>query len=366
MKIDQVELYKKILEICGDLPVYLYGKSLLLQYLNKDSPTIDLFIKSKHVNEEIIFKLKSLHEKINVIFSKELTFDNEIFTLSCIYCELNTVIGKLGNIDGKHLVLSDIQKKLIRFIDKEKSSNNPKDILDAILLYGELEFNFEIDSMKHILINKSIVKKLTKRDIYHFLKNTFYKSKKPRKVIALINTLGLSVELFGTELVESSVLNNLGRKDINEFFALIFNNVDEENQEKFLIENVGFHLRDSEKVLQITNILNNIGNKEYTPLLARKLIKIVGKDKLYNLYRLFKALGLYNLSRLIKLEKNSVIELNELCVDEDILMKIFNVDSIFAKKLLDLALDVVIIQPEMNERNRLLSALNKKISSIQK
>lgn len=364
MKTEQVALFKKIIEICGDLPVYLYGKSLLLLYLHKESPTIDLFIKSKHVNEELIYKLKSLDDRINVCFNKEITFDVEIFTITCIYCELNTVLGKTGSVDGKHLALNDLHKKNIRFVDKENSNTNPKHIFEAILLAGEIEFNIEIDSMKQIFINKSTISKLIKRDIFHFLKNVYFKSVKPRKTISLLNTLGISMELFGTELVESSVLNNLGKKDVNEFFALIFNGIEEDNQETFLIEKVGFHLRDVEKVIQVTKILNNIGEQEPTRITARKMIKVVGKERALSLYRLFKAIGLTDLSQLIKLEKNSLLEANDLCVDVEYIAKAFNVDITYAKKLLDLALDLVIMQPELNEPSKLLSALNKQKSSI--
>ena len=45
-------------------------------------------------------------------------------------------------------------------------------------------------------------------------------------------------------------------------------------------------------------------------------------------------------------------------------MKAFNIDEPSAKKLLDLALDIVIMQPELNEQVKLLNALNKKKSSL--
>ena len=364
MKKEQVELFKKILETCGDLPVYLYGKSLLFLYLNKESTSIDLFIKSKHVNEETIHKLKNINPLINVTFDKELTFDSEIFTIMCISCDLKSVLEKTGNIEGKHISLTDLQKRNIRFIDKENSSKNSKHILDAILLVGEIEFNFEIDTMKQIFINKSIVKNVIKRDIYHLLKNIYFKSVKPRKTIALLNTLGISKEFFDVNLIESAVLNNLGKRDINEFFALIFNGIDEDKQENFLVEKAGFHLRDVEKVLQVTKILNNVENQEHNPLTARKMLRAYGKDRALSLYRLFKAIGLIELSQLIKNEKNSVIEIKDLCVNLDYVMKAFSVDSIDGKKLLELALDMVIIQPELNKPHILLSALNKKKSSI--
>jgi len=364
MKKEQVVLFKKIIEICGDLPVYLYGKSLLFLYLNKDPSTIDLFIKSKHVSEEIIFQLKSLNEKINVIFDREITFDSDIFTITCIYCELRLVLEKNGNIDGKHLALTDLQKRNIRFIDKENSSKNPRHILDAVLIASEIGFSFEIDSMKQMFINKSVVKSITKRDIFHFLKNVYLRSVKPRKTVAILNTLGISMELFDTELVESAVLNNLGKKDVNEFFALIFNNVDEDLQEKFLLEKAGFHLRDAEKVLQVTKILNTVTEQTPTPIIARKLLKLYGKDRALNLYRLFKAIGLTTLSHMIKLEKNSPTAVQDLCVDSDYIMKAFNIDTDLAKKLLDLALDIVIMQPELNEPTKLLSALNKQKVNI--
>ena len=218
--------------------------------------------------------------------------------------------------------------------------------------------------MKQMFINKSVIKSITKRDIYHFLKNVYIKSVKPRKTIALLNTLGISMELFDIELVESAVLNNLSKKDINEFFALIFASVDEDQQEKFLLEKVGFHLRDAEKVLQVTRILNDVGQQDPTAITARKMIKLYGKERALNLYRLFKAIGMTKLSHLVKLEKNSPVEVKDLCVDSDYIMKAFNIDTILAKKLLDLALDIVIMQPELNEPAKLLSALNKQKYNI--
>ena len=364
MKKEQVALFTKIIEICNDLPVYLYGKSLLFLYLNKDPTSIDLFIKSKHINEETLFKLKSLSDKITVVFDKDITFDNDIFTVTCLYCDLRSVLEKTGNIEGKHLALNDLQKRNIRFLDKENSSKNPKHILEAILFASETEFNFEIDSMKQIFINRSAVKGIVKRDIFHFLKNVYFRSVKPRKTISLLNTLGISLELFGTELVESSVLNNLGKKDVNEFFALVFNNIEIDQLETFLVEKVGFHLRDAEKVLQVTKILNNVSEHEPTPSIARNILRVYGKERAMSLYRLFKAIGLIELSHLIKLEKNSPTEIKDLCVNTDFVMKAFNIDENSAKKLLDLALDIVIMQPELNEQAKLLSALNKKKSSL--
>jgi hypothetical protein len=359
MKSEQVNLFKNILEISSDLPIYLYGKSLLFLFLNREPNSIDLFIKSKHVSEEVIFKLKSLSDKINVSFGKELVFDSEIFTINCISCELRNVLEKIGSIEGKHLTLNDLQKRIIRFIDKDGSSKNPKHIMEAILFSGEIDFNLEIDTMKHIFVNKSIVKQLVKRDIFHLIKNIYFKSEKPRKTISLLNTLGISFELFDTILVESAVLNNLGKKDVNEFFALIFNNIDEEQQEKFFIEKVGFHLRDVDKVLQVTKILNSVNSQDPTPLNARKMLKVYGKDRAMSLYRLFKAIGLIELSQLIKSEKNSPIEIGDLCIDKDYISKAFGVNEDVAKKLLDLAIDIVIIQPELNEPIKLLNAINK-------
>lgn len=364
MKKEQVELFKKVVELCGDSMVYLYGKSLLLLYLNKECSNIDLFIKSKHVNEETIFKLKSLSDRINVTFGKDLTFDNELFTINCIYCSINDVLGKTGNIEGKHLSLNDLQKKSVRFIDKENSSKNPKHILEAIMLASEIEFNLEIDSMKQMFINKTVVSQLVKRDIYHFLKNIYLKSVKPRKAIALINALGISMELFDMELVESSVLNNLGKKDVNEFFALIFDNIDNTQLENFLVEKVGFHMRDTEKVLQVGELLNNISDIEPTALNARKLLRQYGKDKVLNLYRLFKAIGLNEMAHCIKSEKNSVVCIDDLCVDEDYITRVFNVEPNQAKKLLDLALNLVIMNPELNDAAKLMVALNKQKYNI--
>lgn len=365
MKKEQVDLFKTILEICGDKPVYLYGKSLLFLFLNKEPTTIDLFIKTNELKEDITFKLKTLSEKIRLTFGKELLFtDNDIFTIDCIYCNLNDVVGKTGNIEGKHLALVDLQKKNLRFVDKEKSSKNPKHIIEAIMYANEIEFNFEIDSMKQIFINKTIISQLIKRDVYHFLKNLYYRSVKPRKAVSLLNALGISMELFGTDLAETAVLNNLGKKDINEFFALIFGNIDEDQLESFLMEKVGFHLRDTDKVLQITHILNNIREMPHNAITARKLIKEYGKDKALNLYRLFKALGFTDLATIIKKEKNAVVSKEDLCINVEFISRVFGANESQSNKLLDLALDLVIMQPELNDPNKLMVALNKQKANI--
>lgn len=359
MKKEQVALFKSISEICGSLPVYIYGKTLLFLYLGKEPSTIDLFIQSKNVDENVISQLKTLNEKITVSYGKEITFFNEIFTVNCIYCELNNVLNQAGNIDGKYLALNDLHKRNIRFIDKEASSKNPKHVLEAILFSNETEFNLEVDTLKQIFVNRKEIQSIVKRDLFHFIRNLYMRSVKPRKAVALFNTLGLSTELFGVNLVESAVLNNLGKKDVNEFFALIFNNIDYDQLETFLVEKAGFHLRDVEKVLQVTHILNEIQSQDHNSVTARKILRVYGKDRALNLYRLFRAIGLNDLAQIVKNEKNSPIDAKDLCVDLDFIMRAFNVDQDKAKKLLDLALDIVIMHPELNEPSRLLSALNK-------
>jgi hypothetical protein len=360
----KVELFKKILEVVGDLPTYVYGKSLLLLFLNKEPTSINIFIKNKHVSDELIFKLKSLDETINVSFGKEIIFDSEIFTINCISCELKNALNQSAYIEGKHLTLCDLEKKIIRFIDKEQSSKNPKHIMEAILFSGEIDFNLEIDTMRHILTNKSIVKNLVKRDIFHIMKSIYQRSDKPRKTISLMNALGISIELFEIPLIESAVLNNLGKKDINGFFSLVFNNIDEEQQEKFLVEKVGFHLRDVEKVLQITKLLNVISTCEHTPTNIRKLLKNSEKDRVLEIYRLFKAIGMKDLANIVKQERNSILTYKGLCVNVDYIMKVFNVDANQANNLLDLALDLVIINQDLNDPLKLMNALNKQKKNI--
>jgi hypothetical protein len=67
---------------------------------------------------------------------------------------------------------------------------------------------------------------------------------------------------------------------------------------------------------------------------------------------------------MIKLEKNSPTGVQDLCVDSNYITKAFNIDVDQAKKFLDLALDIVIMQPELNEPAKLLNALNKQKYNI--
>lgn len=352
------DLYKKIIDIAEGLPVYIYGKSLFSLFTKNSYDTLEIFIQDKNVPNYIINNLEKLDEKVSVKYGKDIVFTNEIFTVHCIYADLKALLNGKCNIEGRHLALVDLHKKNIRFIDKENIT--PKNILDSILLFGETLFGYEIESMKFIIKNKSIVKNINKRDIYFFLRNIFIKSKKPRKTITMLNALGVSEELFGIKLFENNVINDLHKTDINEYFALIFNNVDEEDLELFLIDKIGCHTTEADSIIKLTKIINSIHKEKSNDVFARKILKEYGKSNFNSLCRLLREIGSADLAALIKTQLKKPIEKSELCVDKDKLKATFKVDDMMAEKLLESAQELVIMNPENNNYIQLMSLLYKK------
>jgi tRNA nucleotidyltransferase/poly(A) polymerase len=356
---------KQIYEICPDKEIYLYGKCLFDIVNKKEVTTLNLLVKTKKIEDEIREKLENTYN-FNIKIDKNFDFADELFTVHCIYCNVKDVLSlDEVNVEGRFPALIDINKKNIRFTEKAKNSliENPHLILDAILLSCEYGYNLEISTMKSIITHKDLIKKIETRKIYHFLRDVFIKSGKPRKSISLINTLGISKELFGTLLVETSIINNLNKKDLFEYFTIIFDSIPKEDLESFLAEKAGFHLRDAEQVLLISKVIEMVhktSNKDVT--LARRVLDLYGIDKAMNAYRLFKSLGYTELGTLIRKEKTEFIPTKNMSLTLEMIMGAFIVDEIEGKKLLEEAKIIAINNPDlMSNSAKLLITLNKQV-----
>lgn len=360
---DYVERLKQIYEICPDKDIYLYGRCLFDIIHNKEVSTINLLVKTKKIDDDVRVKLENTHN-INIKIDKNFDFADEMFTVNCIYCNVKEVISSnTVTIEGRFPALVDINKKNIRFTEKGKELllDNPSLVLDAILLASEYGYTLEISTMKNIITHRSVVQRIETRKLYHFLRDLFLKSDKPRKAISLINALGISKELFNTLLVETSIINNLNKKDIFEYFTIIFDCIPKDDLELFLTEKVGFHLRDVSQVVNITKCIQMAQSSEKkTPLLARKILDLYGVDKSMNAYRLFKALGLTDLATIIRKEKNSFVSSEQMSLTLDMIMAAFAVKESEGKKILEEAKSAVIVNPElMTNSSKLLYVLNK-------
>lgn len=369
----EIENLKKLSEALDDRNMFLYGEGFRSRCLGDKESNLSI----------LVLAFPDEYEKLNLLLEP---FRNEGFKF--IYSEniLDNIAKDLFTIDTLHI---DIQKivyendgtvesvppyeksSLQNLIDKELAfteygyeeiTKKPYLILDSIVLASQYGLTFEYESMKHIFNNRHIVKNLDTNRVYNFLLNIFYKSHKIRKGVALINTLGISLELFGCNLVENSILNHLNKKDIFEFFTIIFSQVEVHELPNFLIEKVGFDSWDINDVINETNAINIVEKEDDET--ARQILTICGKKRFYNLVRLFKLLGFKTLSKKIKEQKDCICSFSDLAITLKDIKMFFNIDDEQANKALELALEIAILQPQYNERDQLLLLLNKEIESV--
>lgn len=244
-------------------------------------------------------------------------------------------------------------------------STTPELLLTAVSTAARTGLSFDVSAMKTILSNRGLINLIDKRKIYRFLLDLFINSKKPRKSIATLNTLGLSTELFSMNLNETSTLNHLNTTDYDEYFAIIFGDVEVDKLENFLVTKVGFHLHDTVPILRILKSIKYI-NGEEDAVSARRIINSYGKDKIPNVIRLLKALGHKSLAKLIKEQKCEAVSREDLKITTEMVKSSFHINDEEAEKLIDFALNVVITEPSYNEKDKLLILLNKKRKSNEK
>jgi tRNA nucleotidyltransferase/poly(A) polymerase len=356
---DYIDRLKQIYDLCPDKDIYLYGKCLFDIMNNRDVTTLNLLVKTKKIDDDIRAKLENAYN-FNIKVDKNFDFADEMFTVNCIYCNVKDIITlNTVNVEGRFPALVDINKKNVRFTEKAKDllNDNPMLMLDAVLLASDYGYTLEISTMKNIITHRDAIKKIESRKIFHFLRDVFIKSDKPRKSISLINALGISKELFNRLLVETSIINNLNKKDVFEYFTII----PKEDLELFLADKAGFHLRDIPMIIAIAKCIEMaLSTEKKDVILARKILDLYGIDKAMNAYRLFKALGMTELATLIRKEKNTFVSSNQMTLTLDMIMSAFAVDITEGEKLLEEAKNTVIVQPElMTNSSKLLVVLNK-------
>ena len=360
---DYIDRLKQIYEICPDKDIYLYGKCLFDIMNDKEVTTLNLLVKTKKIDDDVRAKLENTYN-FNIKIDRNFDFADEMFTVNCIYCNVKDIISlDAVQVEGRFPALVDVNKKNIRFTEKAKDSigDNPTLILDAVSLASEFGYTLEISTMKNIIIHRDSIKKIEPRKIYHFLRDIFLKSSKPRKSISLINALGISKELFDTLLVETSIINNLNKKDVFEYFTIIFDCIPKDELELFLTGKAGFNLRDVAQITTISKCIEmGLGAMKKDPEMARKILDLYGVDKAPNAYRLFKALGLTDLATIIRKEKNTFVSSSQMTLTLDMITAAFAVDETEGKKILAEAKNAVIVSPElMNNSTKLLNILNK-------
>lgn len=352
-------ILNELKQLSKDVPneLFLFGKSLRNLILKNSPDKISVFVKGP-VSPETESILSKHVINFTYFYGEEIPKDDVRFTIDDIHVKVNDSLIAIPTPTGNGF--TDLTMGVINIVPELEStiSNNPRLILETITLLAETGFSLSVSLMKTLFFQRENLLSITnKREIYRFLIDVFIKSKKTRKIIAIINTLGVSSVLFGENLSETAILNHLNKKDIEEYFAVIFKNVDVNNLKFFLVNKVGFAECETVNVIKIFSCVKQIEKED--EVTARKILNVCGKEKLQSLTRLLKALGYKTLSKYVKDQKAAAVSYDELDLNVELIKVSFRIEDIEAQKLLDLALNKVITEPSYNDKSKLLIYLNK-------
>jgi hypothetical protein len=347
-------LIKSITSIStGD--IYLFGSSLRNYVLNYNATVIDVIVDEKcKVKQKDILNIKS-NITVNFIFRDFVDYSHEFYTIDTIYAKLDNTFN--GNIEvlSTNNGLVDLNKKIIKLTKSGKTHvlNNSKFILDTISFISENDFILDIGTIYSFLSLKSGVKDIDSKTIFHFIKNII-KYKHPRKTVSLINTLGISKELFNVSLLETPVVNNLKKEDYCEFLAIVFSEFEPND---FHNPKFGFPPKDIIFIEKINKCISIISDENIET--ALKIIDILDGGRVPNMIRLLKALSFNKLAKLIKERYKFKLSINNICLTPEMIKASFNINSDDdIKYILDLALEKIIIDPTYNEEYRILNYIN--------
>lgn len=346
--------------------VSLFGETLadiIISAINGKSPNkIQLFVNNSKLFDEKQFQCFN-NSKIEFVFGK--TAPKSPFTINNGIISLDNFLS--GSIDCITPVTTkkDIIKNTIKFTReaKENIEKTPYDMLEAILLSQKDDLFLDSQTIDFIFKNKIHIHNIPKRKVQSFFKDIL-KTTKIRKAVANFNTLGLSKEFFGTNLVETSYLNHLNENDFYEFLYLIFNNIDPEQIEEFLVEKLAIPLRDTNLVKNLSVAISKIeGESELDARLF--LVNLNSMLRISNVCRLLRIMGFKELAKNVRSQKNSPITKDKICVNENIISAAFGIDdSKLLEEILSIAVNKIIEDPEFNVQHKILSYLNKERGSL--
>lgn len=350
-------LSQEVKNCLGDVNVYLYGSSLRDIILGKTPDVFKVFIETRNIPDFLKVKLKTF-KKFDFKFGKRIDLEDCNYTIDCVYVSLEDLLNNRENIIYTQTSEKDLGKGVLKLSKqgKQNITTNPSIILDTVLLMDELNFYLDPNTINFIFTNRKELVNIEKRKIFTFLKN-IVKTKKPRKVVSNVNTLSISSELFGFNLIENSSLNHLKENDFFEFITIIFSEVDIKEIESFLIDKCGFLFRDIPHILKIAEALDTIEGQDED--CARKFLSLIDKKRIPNICRLLRALDFKELSKNLKKEKSLTNQRKQLCINGQTIKSAFGItDDLEVKIMLDKALSKVINEPEFNTQSKILVYLN--------
>ena len=357
-----IDVLKEIKNVIGDKKAYLYGTTVRKILSNETPEVFNIFVRVHHAeNRQSIFEKLPNHPKIFYTLGTSISI-NDVITANMLYVNLEDIIS--GNIEVQSFQqgLKDYNKKSIKFTKEVYADMKPEHILRAIEITVDTDFHLDSKTITAITTNKALFDNMPKRKFYQFIRDSI-SHKKTRKIISLCNTLGISRQVIGLDMVEASVLNHMKPADVLELLAVIFSNVPSEHLKEILVDSCGLHERDTGHVINLSKALELIRSNDNTS--AREVLNIIEKKRIVNVVRLLKELGYKELSKEIKIEKESVVTVDELCIDAELIHNAFGIDNPdIVAILLEKAIQRVIEDPAFNNQTKILNYLNTERETI--
>jgi tRNA nucleotidyltransferase/poly(A) polymerase len=336
--------------------IYLFGSTLRNFLLCGVGPSLDVVVneKDKQVQRKILESV-TVHTAVNFIFNADVDYSHEFYTIDNIYAHVDENFDGNLEIQSTNNGLVDLNKRIVKLTKagKERVKDTPEFILDTITFVAENKFILDAGAISAFMQHKASVKTCSPARLYKFV-TSIVSYEHPRKVISLINTLGISKELFNIKLTETSAVNHLRAEDYCEMVAIVFSDLEKNEFRRAL---VGFPPREIDAIKNISTALGLIESED--EVTARNILKTINGFRIQNMIRLLYALKFKTLAKLVRSQKECAFSLNKLCIDEETIRATFKIDDEEKiKKILDKALQKVILEPEFNEKYKILSYLN--------
>lgn len=367
MSVSVQTLLKQIKERVEDRKVYLFGSAIRDILLSEKPKFFDFYIRVHHADKEKDDVTAKLPLYKNVRYSIGTSLEiTEPFTVNNLYVEVDDLLNNKVNIESFHNGWRDFNKGTVRFTRDSIEDMKPEWMLEAITISVDTGFHLDPKTINEIFRHRALITTIDRRKIYHFL-NDSLKSKRPRRVISLMNTLGLSEEIFGMKMNETSAVNHLKPSDSLELFTVLFSNVPDAEINKFLIEKCGFFERDTSHIASLVKAINDIDieNTNGIDYEARKFLTTIGKKRVQNAIRLLNQLDHKELAKAVKSQKGIAIGIEDIAVDKNMIKAAFGIaNDALLDKLMSIATSKVVAQPEFNTRTKLLTYLNTERKNI--
>ncbi len=367
MSVSVQTLLKQIKEKVGDRKVYLYGAAIRDILLSEKPNSFDFYVRVHHADkekEDVPVNLP-MYKNVRYTVGTSLEITNP-FTVNNLYVEVDDLLEGNVNIQSLHNGWRDFNKGTVRFTKDSIEDMKPEWMLDAIAISVDTGFHLDPKTINEIFRHRALIKQIDRRKIYHFLSESL-KTKRPRRVISLMNTLGLSEELFDMKMHESSAVNHLKPSDVLELFTVLFSSVPDADVGKFLVDKCGFFERDTVHIGNLIKAINeiDIDMKAGFDMEARRFVANIGKKRVQNAIRLLNQMDHKELAKAVKKQKGLTVSEEELSIDKNMIKAAFGIanDKVL-DKLINIAMDKVIAEPEFNTRTKLLTYLNHERKAI--